>query len=65
MSDTFDTILKNGIVVNQDGEGQRDIGIRDGRIAALGSFGPEQAGNTIDCCRCTRVPGFLGVCGCG
>ncbi|MET0444606.1 MAG: hypothetical protein ABW151_08530, partial [Pseudorhodoplanes sp.] len=49
MSETFDTILKNGTVVNQDGEGQRDIGIRDGRIAALGTFGPEQAGKTIDC----------------
>ena len=59
MSDTFDTILKNGIVVNQDGEGQRDIGIRDGRIAALGSFGPEQAGNTIDCNGLHILPGVM------
>jgi dihydroorotase len=59
MSDTFDTILKNGIVVNQDGEGQRDIGIRDGRIAALGSFGPEQAGKTIDCKGLHILPGVM------
>jgi dihydroorotase len=59
MSDTFDTILKNGIVVNQDGEGQRDIGIRDGRIAALGSFGPEQAGTTIDCKGLHILPGVM------
>jgi len=51
--------LKNGIVVNQDGEGQRDIGIRDGRIAALGSFGPEQAGKTIDCKGLHILPGVM------
>lgn len=59
MSETFDTILKNGIVVNQDGEGERDIGIRDGRIAALGTFAPEQAGKTIDCKGLHILPGVM------
>ena len=59
MSETFDTILKNGIVVNQDGEGQRDIGIRDGRIAALGTFGPQQAGKTVDCKGLHILPGVM------
>ncbi len=59
MSETFDTILKNGTVVNQDGEGQRDIGIRDGRIAALGTFGPEQAAKTIDCKGLHILPGVM------
>ena len=59
MSETFDTILKNGIVVNQDGEGERDIGIRDGRIAALGTFDPEQAGKTIDCKGLHILPGVM------
>jgi dihydroorotase len=59
MSETFDTILKNGTVVNQDGAGQRDIGIRDGRIAALGTFGPEQAGKTIDCKGLHILPGVM------
>ena len=30
MTSTFDTILKSGTVVNQDGEGLRDIGIAAG-----------------------------------
>ena len=33
MSETFDLILKNGTVVNHDGQGARDIGVTDGRIA--------------------------------
>ena len=38
MNQRFDTILKSGTVVNQDGEGIRDIGISDGRIAAIGGL---------------------------
>jgi dihydroorotase len=30
MPDSYDLILKGGTVVNQDGEGLRDIGIRAG-----------------------------------
>ena len=39
MNQRFDAILKSGTVVNQDGEGVRDIGITDGRIAAIGALG--------------------------
>ncbi len=39
MNQRFDTILKSGTVVNQDGEGVRDIGITGGRIAAIGALG--------------------------
>jgi len=39
MNQHFDTILKSGAVVNQDGEGVRDIGIRGGRIAEIGVWG--------------------------
>ena len=39
MAQTFDTIFRSGIVVNQDGVGLRDIGIADGRIAAIGNLG--------------------------
>ena len=38
MAQTFDTIFRSGIVVNQDGVGLRDIGIADGRIAAIGNL---------------------------
>src|SRR4029078_13515785 len=40
MSDTFDLVLKGGTVVNHDGVGVRDVGVRAGRIAAIGSIDP-------------------------
>src|ERR1700746_2916238 len=49
MTQTFDTILKSGIVVNQDGEGVRDIGIRNGRIAEIGGLSQADAPEIIDC----------------
>ena len=33
MADSYDLVLKGGTVVNHDGEGLRDIGIRAGRIS--------------------------------
>ena len=38
MPQTFDLVLANGTVVNQDGTGARDVGVRDGRIAAIGDL---------------------------
>ena len=52
MNQHFDTILKSGTVVNQDGEGVRDIGVTNGRIAAIGSLGQASAGEVIDCISC-------------
>ena len=40
MPPSFDCVLINGTVVNHDGIGVRDIGVRDGRIAAIGAFEP-------------------------
>ena len=48
MSQSFDVILKSGTVVNQDGEGVRDIAIRDGRIAAIGSLAQAAAADDGD-----------------
>lgn len=59
MADTFDVVLLNGTVVNQDGIGPRDIGIRKGRIAALGRFSREQAGEAVDCTGLTILPGVM------
>ena len=47
MAETYDLILKNGTVVNQDGVGRRDLGIKGGRIAAIGDLGGASAGETI------------------
>jgi dihydroorotase len=59
MSETFDLVLKNATVVNHDGRGERDVGIRAGRIAALGSIAPSSAGETIDCRGLHVLPGVI------
>ncbi|PYE88483.1 dihydroorotase [Phyllobacterium leguminum] len=59
MAETFDTILKGGTLVNQDGKGLRDIGIRDGRIAAIGSLDSKSAGEIIDCTGLHILPGVV------
>ncbi len=56
---TFDVILRGGTVVNQDGIGQRDVGIRGGRIAGLGALAPESAGEVVDCSGLHILPGVI------
>ena len=57
MNQRFDTILKSGTVVNQDGEGVRDIGITDGRIAAIGGLAQASAARGRSTARaCTSCP---------
>src|SRR5271155_3621306 len=55
----FDLVLMNGVVVNQDGEGVRDIGVRDGRIAEIGALGGAAAGERIDCKGLHVLPGVI------
>src|SRR6185437_14821327 len=59
MAETYDLILKGGIVVNQDGEGRRDLGVRDGRFAAIGDLSRASAGETIDCRGLHLLPGVI------
>jgi dihydroorotase len=59
MSDNYDVILKSGTVVNQDGEGQRDIAIKGGRIAAIGSLSAASAAEVIDCKGLHILPGVI------
>jgi dihydroorotase len=59
MSETFDCIVKGGTLVNHDGMGQRDIGIRDGKIAAIGTFAQSSAAETIDCTGLHLLPGVV------
>src|SRR5690349_24912280 len=59
MAETYDLILKGGTVVNQDGEGVRDVGIRGGRFAALGDLSRASAGETIDCRGLHVLPGVI------
>jgi len=59
MSNTFDVILKSATVVNQNGEGVRDLALKDGRIAALGPLGGASATETIDCKGLHILPGVI------
>src|SRR5260370_14908170 len=59
MNQRFDTLLKSGTVVNQDGEGVRDIGLSDGRIAEIGALGRASAAEVIDCKGLHILPGVI------
>ncbi|MEI9411064.1 dihydroorotase [Mesorhizobium salmacidum] len=56
---TYDLILTGGTVVNHDGEGLRDIGVKGGRIAAIGDLRQASAGETIDCRGLHILPGVV------
>jgi dihydroorotase len=59
MSSTYDLLLKGGTVVNHDGRAERNVGIRGGRIAALGDLAGAAAGETIDAKGLTILPGVI------
>ena len=59
MTHRFDTILKSGTVVNQDGEGVRDVAIAGGRIAEIGGLGNASAAEVIDCKGLHILPGVI------
>ena len=59
MTSTYDLIIKGGIVVNQDGEGLRDVGIAAGRIAAIGDLARAAAGEVIDATGLHILPGVI------
>ena len=59
MADSFDLILKGGTVVNHDGAGARDLGVRAGRFAAIGDLSRAAAGEVIDCRGLHLLPGVI------
>jgi dihydroorotase len=59
MAGSYDLIIRGGIVVNQDGEGRRDIGVTAGRIAAIGDLAAASAGQTIDAGGLHVLPGVI------
>ena len=59
MAETYDLILKGGTVVNHDGEGVRDIGVRAGRFAAIGDLSRASAGEMVDCHGLHVLPGVI------
>ncbi len=59
MPETYDVIYRRATVVNHDGVGQRDIAVSNGRIAAIGNLPRGAAGEDIDCCGLTILPGVI------
>ena len=57
----FDTLIKNGTII--DGTGRlrydADVGIRAGKIEAIGSLGDAEAGRVVDAEALIVAPGFI------
>lgn len=56
---TFDLLLRGGTVVNHEGQGVRDVGVRGGRIAEIGSLANAEADEVIDCTGLHVLPGVI------
>src|ERR687897_242028 len=59
MAQTFDLILKGGVVVNHDGRFERDVGVRGGAIAAIGDLSHASAAREINCRGLHILPGVI------
>lgn len=59
MAEAYDLILRGGVVVNHDGEGVRDIGVKAGKIAELDISSTAEAGEVIDCKGLHVLPGVI------
>jgi dihydroorotase len=59
LAETFDLVFKGGTLVNHSGEGLADIGVRGGRIAAIGDIGEGMAGEIIDASGLHILPGVI------
>lgn len=59
MTFTADLILKDGMVVNHDGIGPRDVAVTGGKITGIGSFGRAQGGSIVDCTGLHILPGVV------
>ncbi len=55
----IDLILKNGTVVNQDGEHLRDIAVHQGRIIGLDDMTAYKAAEVLDCRNLHILPGVI------
>ena len=55
----FDVLVRGGIVVNHDGTGVRDVGIRNGRIAAIGQLAAATASEVVEARGLHVLPGVI------
>ncbi len=59
MSETFDQVVENGTVVRPEGSEIAAIGIRDGRIAAIGDLQSAKAAKRFDATGLHVLPGVI------
>jgi dihydroorotase len=59
MAETFDLIVRGGEVVNHAGRGLADVGVRAGRIAAVGDLSQASAGEVFNAAGLTVLPGVI------
>ncbi|MCK6490456.1 MAG: dihydroorotase [Planctomycetes bacterium] len=56
---SYDRVFRHGTVVTPAGRCLADVGVRDGRIAAIGDLGAEPAAETVDCRGLHLLPGVI------
>jgi dihydroorotase len=59
LAETFDLIVRGGVVVNHAGIGEADVGVRAGKIAAVGALTGASAGEVFDARGLTVLPGVI------
>jgi dihydroorotase len=55
----FDLVIRGGTIVNHAGEGPGDIGVLDGRIAAIGDLATASTGEVFDAAGLHVLPGVI------
>ena len=55
----FDLIIRNGTLVSHAGKGAGDVGVRAGKIAAIGDLSQASAGETFDAKGLHVLPGVI------
>lgn len=59
MPETYDLIVRGGEVVNHAGRGLADVGVRGGKIAAIGDLRQAAAGEVFEAAGLTVMPGVI------
>lgn len=59
MAETYDLVIKGGTAVNHDGIHQADIGVRDGKIAHVGTIDAQSSGQVINVTGLHVLPGVI------
>ncbi|HEX5378126.1 MAG TPA: dihydroorotase [Phenylobacterium sp.] len=59
MPETYDLIVRGGELVNHAGRGLADVGVRGGKVAAIGDLSQASAGEVFDARGLTVLPGVI------